>query len=92
MLDDFHKTAVLKTKKIVNLTQQRIVLTINGAALVPKFVLSLALDFPDICLQFFMGNFSRQEEKFLCRALYIFARLPTRQDGLQKRDYRYDSI
>jgi len=36
-----------------------------GAALVPKFVRSLALDFQDICLQFFMGNFSRQEETFL---------------------------
>ena len=35
-----------------------------GAALAPKFVWSLALDFPDICLQFFMGNFSWQEEKF----------------------------
>jgi len=30
-----------------------------GAALVPKFVWSLALDLPDICLQFFMGNLSR---------------------------------
>ena len=34
-----------------------------GAATVPKFVRSLALDFPVICLQFFMGNFSQQEEK-----------------------------
>ena len=35
-----------------------------GAALVPKFVRSLALDFPHICLQIFMENFCRQEEKF----------------------------
>ena len=34
-----------------------------GAALVPKFVWSLALDFPHISLQFFLGNFSWQEGK-----------------------------
>ena len=60
-----------------------------GAAPVPKFVQPLGLDFPDIFLQFFVGKFSRQEEKFLHTALYIFTRLPTRQDGLQNRN---DSI
>ena len=34
-----------------------------GAAPVPKFVRSLALHFPDICPQFFLGNFIRQKEK-----------------------------
>ena len=29
-----------------------------------KFLQTLALDFRYICLQFFTGNFSRQEEKF----------------------------
>ena len=61
-----------------------------GVAPVPKFVQPLGLDFPDIFLQFFMGKFSRQEDKFfLHTALYIFTRLPTRQDGLQNRN---DSI
>ena len=63
-----------------------------GAAPVPKFVRSLALDFPDFCPRFFLGNFSRQEEKNLHTTLYIFTRLLTRQDGLQNRDYRNDSI
>ena len=45
-----------------------------GAATVPKFVLSLALDFPVICLQFFMGNFSQQEEKsFTNNTVYFHA-------------------
>ena len=45
-----------------------------GAATVPKFVWSLALDFPDICLQFFMGNFSQQEEKsFTYNTVYFHA-------------------
>ena len=57
-----------------------------GAALVPKFVRSLALDFPDICPEFFLGNFSRQERKKLRTTVYIFTRLLTRQDGLQNRD------
>ena len=48
-----------------------------------KFLQSLALDCLDICPQFFMGNFSLQEEKFLHTTLYIFTLLPTRQDGLQ---------
>ena len=30
-----------------------------------KFLQTLALDFPYICLQFFPGNFCRQDEKFL---------------------------
>ena len=37
---------------------------ILGAITVLKFFQRLALDFPYICLQFFPGNFSRQEEKF----------------------------
>ena len=45
-----------------------------GAAPVPKFVLSHALDFPDICLQFFTRNFSRQEEKcFTHNTVYFLA-------------------
>ena len=63
-----------------------------GAAPVPKFVRSLALDFPDICPQFFLGNFSRQEGKKIHKTLHIFMRLLTRQDGLQNRDYRNYSI
>ena len=59
-----------------------------GTAPVPKFVLSLALDFPDICPQFFQGNFGRQEGKKIHKTLYIFMRLLTRQEGLQNRDYR----
>ena len=54
-----------------------------GAATVPKFVRSLALDFPVICLQFFMGNFSQQEEKSFTHNTVYFHQLPTRQDGLQ---------
>ena len=38
-----------------------------------KFVRSLALDFPNICLQFFMGNFSRQEEKIFYTQHWIFS-------------------
>ena len=30
-----------------------------------KFPVTFALDFPYICLQFFPGNFSSNEEKFL---------------------------
>ena len=63
-----------------------------GAAPVPKFVRSLALDFPDICPQFFLGNFSRQEGKKIRKTLHIFMRLLTRHDGLQNRDYRNYSI
>ena len=45
-----------------------------GAATVPKFVRSLALDFPVICLLFFMGNFSQQEEKsFTHNTVYFHA-------------------
>ena len=45
-----------------------------GAANVPKFVRSLALDFPVICLLFFMGNFSQQEEKsFTHNTVYFHA-------------------
>ena len=69
-------------------TQQRIELTINGGRTLPKFVRSLALDFPDTCLQFFIGSFSKQNFFFLHTTLYIFTRLPTRQDDLQNRDYR----
>ena len=39
-----------------------------------KFVQSLALDCLDICLQFFMGNFSLQEEKFFNTQHCIFLR------------------
>ena len=63
MSDNFYKTAVLKKKKNCKLKLDRIVLTINGVAPVPKFVRSLALDFPGICPQFFQGNFGRQERE-----------------------------
>ena len=63
-----------------------------GAAPVPKFVRSLALDFRDICPQFFLGDFSGQEGKKMHKTLYIFMRLLTCQDGLQNRDYRNYSI
>ena len=39
-----------------------------GAAPVLKF----ALDFPDNCLQFFMGNFSRQEENVFTHITVYF--------------------
>ena len=44
-----------------------------GAVPVPKFVQPLGLDFPDIFLQFFMGKFSRQEEKFFYIQHCIFS-------------------
>ena len=43
-----------------------------GAAPVPKFVQPLGLDFPDIFLQFFVGKFSRQEEKFFTYSTVYF--------------------
>ena len=46
-----------------------------AAAPVLKFVRSLALDFPDICPQFFLGNFRRREgKKFTHDTVYIFSR------------------
>ena len=39
----------------------------------PKFVRSLALDFRDICPQFFEGNFSRQEGKNTQNTVYFHA-------------------
>ena len=73
MSDNFHKTAVLK-KRIVNLSLTGLYYQLMGAAPVPKFVRSLALDFPDICPQFFLGNFSRQErEKITHNTVYFHA-------------------
>ena len=63
MSDNFHKTADLKKRRIVNLSLTGLYSQLMGAAPVPKFVRSLALDFPDICPQFFLGNFSRQKGK-----------------------------
>ena len=60
MSDNFHKTAVLK-KKNCNLILTGLYYQLMGAVPVSKFVRSLALDFPDICPQFFLGNFIRQE-------------------------------
>ena len=59
-----------------------------GAAPVLKFVLSLALDFPDICPQFFLGNLILvgKNEKKLHTTLYIFTRLLNRQNGIQNSD------
>ena len=42
-----------------------------AVAPVPEFVQSLALDFPDIYLQFFIGKFSRQEEFFTHNTVYF---------------------
>ena len=63
-----------------------------GAAPVLKFVRSLTLDFPDICLQFFMGNFSRQEEKFFTYNIVHFHAVTYLSRWPQNRDYRNDSI
>ena len=41
---------------------------ILGAVTVLKFLQTLALDFPYICLQFFPGNFSLQEKNFYKQA------------------------
>ena len=49
-----------------------------GAANVPKFVRSLALDFPVICLLFFMGNFSQQEEKSFTHNTFHAVTYPSR--------------
>ena len=46
MSDNFHKTAVLKKKRNVNLSLTGLYYQLMGAAPVPKFVRSLALDFP----------------------------------------------
>ena len=45
-----------------------------GAAPLPRFVRSLSLDFPDICAQFFLGNFSRQERQKNYTQHCIFSR------------------
>ena len=47
MSDNFHKTAVLK-KRIVNLSLTGLHYQLMGAAPVPKFVRSLALDFQSL--------------------------------------------
>ena len=60
-----------------------------GAATVPKFVRSLPLDFPVICLQFFMGNFSQQEEKSFTHTQHcIFSRsyLPVKMASKSRND------
>ena len=46
MSDNFHKTTVLKKKRIVNLSLTGLYYQLMGAVPVPKFVRSLALDFP----------------------------------------------
>ena len=63
-----------------------------GAAPVPEFVRSLALDFPDICLQFFMGNFSQQEETFFTHNTVYFHVVTYPSRWPPNRDYRDDSI
>ena len=86
MSDNFHKTADLKKRRIVNLSLTGLYSQLMGAAPVPKFVRSLALDFPDICPQFSWEILVDKKEKKLLTTLYIFTRLLTRQDGLQNRD------
>ena len=56
------------------------------AAPAPKFVWSLALDFPDICPQFSWEIIVGKNAKKLHTTLYIFTRLFNRQDGLQNSD------
>ena len=99
--DDFHKTAVLKKKKrIVNLSFTAKVLTINGATPVPKLIRSLALDFPDIGLQFFMEILVGRKRKKIIKQHCIFSRgyLPVKMaltltlTLTRNRDYRNDSI
>ena len=85
MSDNFHKTAVLK-KRIVNLSLTGLCYQLMGNAPVPKFVRSLALDFPDICPQFSWEIIVGKNEKKLHTTLYIFTRLFNRQDGLQNSD------
>ena len=66
MSNNLSKTAVLKKKMNCKLKlQQRILLTNFGVVNVLKFLQTLVLDFPYICLQYFPGNFKRREEKFL---------------------------
>ena len=52
MLNDFHKTAVLKKKMTCKLKLQNkgLYLKLFGGVLVLKFLQRLALDFPYICL------------------------------------------
>ena len=56
------------------------------AAPAPKFVRSLALDFPDICLQFSWEIIVGKNAKKLHTTLYIFTRLFNLQDGLRNSD------
>ena len=65
-IGQFPLTAVLKKKYELQtkVTQQRKYWQIWGDVTVLKFPLTFALDFPYICLQFFPGNFSSNEEKF----------------------------
>ena len=66
MSNNLSKTAVLKKKLNCKLKlQQRILLTHFGVVNVLKFLQTLVLDFPYICLQYFPGNIRRKEEKFL---------------------------
>ena len=86
MSDNFHKTADLKKRRIVNLSLTGLYSQLMGAAPVPKFVRSLALDFPDICPQFSWEIIVGKNAKKLHTTLYIFTRLFNRQDGLQNSD------
>ena len=75
MSDDFHKRAVLKKKKKnckLKLHSKGLYQQLMSAASVLKYVQSLALDFPDICLQLFVGNFSPQEETFFTHNTVYF--------------------
>ena len=47
MSDNFHKAAVLKKKNCKLKLDRIVLLQLMGAAPVPKFVRSLALDFPE---------------------------------------------
>ena len=67
MSNNFHKKAVLKKSMNckLKLHSKGFYQQIFGAVTVLKFLQTLALDFSYICLQFFPGNFCRQEGKSL---------------------------
>ena len=46
---------------------------ILGAVTVLKFLQKLALDFPYICLQFFLGNYRQMYKKFKKKVLGLLA-------------------
>ena len=69
MSNNFRKTSLLKKKNMncklnYKLHSKGFYWQIFGAVTLLKFLQTLALDFPYICLQFFPANSSWQEDKF----------------------------